>query len=119
MRHPIGLAALMLGALLGAPLHAQARCAPVDPYDSGGPLDPDEAVYDVRFYDLGITVDPADSTIRGRVDLHAQVVAPAWRVAFDLGTISKKSMHCNDALHHFMILYKKLIPSVNYFGCVL
>jgi aminopeptidase N len=87
MRLPLPVAALMVSSLLAAPLRAQTACAPVNPYDSGGPLDPDEAVYDVRFYDLDISVDPADSTIRGRVDLHAHVVAPAWRVAFDLDTL--------------------------------
>jgi aminopeptidase N len=87
MRHLIAVAGLITGVLLAAPLGAQTACVPVDPYDSGGPLDPDQAVYDVRFYDLAIAVDPADSTIRGRVDLHAQVVAPAWRVAFDLDTL--------------------------------
>jgi aminopeptidase N len=59
----------------------------VDPYDSGGSLDPDQAVYDVRFYDLALTVNPADSSVGGRVDVHAVVVAPAWRVAFDLDTL--------------------------------
>jgi len=87
MRHVPALICLALAALSGAPLDAQAPCMPVDPYDSGGLLDPDEAVYDARFYDLAITVDPADSTIRGRLDLHALAVAPAWRMAFDLDTL--------------------------------
>jgi aminopeptidase N len=87
MRRSIALAGLALGALLGGALHAQPPCAPVDPYDSGGPLDPDESVYDARFYELAVRVNPADSTITGRLDLHALVVAPAWRVAFDLDTL--------------------------------
>ena len=61
--------------------------APVDPYDSGGTLDPTEAVYDVRFYDLSVSVSPTDSTIVGHLGLHAVVVAPAERVAFDLDTL--------------------------------
>lgn len=72
MRHSLALAGLLCGSLLGSPLVAQAPCAPVDPYDSGGPLDPDEAVYDVYFYDLAVTVNPADSTISGRVGIHAR-----------------------------------------------
>ncbi|MDH5198756.1 MAG: M1 family metallopeptidase [Gemmatimonadota bacterium] len=87
MRHSLALAGLLFGALPISPLVAQAPCAPVDPYDSGGPLDADEAVYDVHFYDLAVTVNPADSTISGRVDIHARVVAPAWRIAFDLDTL--------------------------------
>jgi aminopeptidase N len=73
---------LDVGSLVG-----QTACRPVDPYDSGGVLDPDEAVYDVHFYDLAVTVSPADSTLRGRVVLHATAVQPAWRVAFDLDTL--------------------------------
>jgi aminopeptidase N len=88
MRSAASLALLaLLTCTAGRPLEAQAPCAPVDPYDSGGPLDPDQAVYDVRFYDLALTVNPADSSIGGRADIHALVVAPAWRVAFDLDTL--------------------------------
>jgi aminopeptidase N len=65
-----------------------ASCvSPSDPYDSGGQLDPDEAVYDVGFYDLAVRVNPADSTITGRVTMHTTAVAPAMRVAFDLDTL--------------------------------
>jgi aminopeptidase N len=65
-----------------------ASCAsPSDPYDSGGRPDPDEAVYDVGFYDLAVRVNPADSTITGRVTMYATTVAPATRVAFDLDTL--------------------------------
>lgn len=63
----------------------QAPCrVSVDPYDSGGTLDPAEAVYDVHFYDLAVSVNPPDSTIAGRLAMHAVTVAPAGRVAFDL-----------------------------------
>ncbi len=66
----------------------QDRCvAPSDPYDSGGRIDPDEAAYDVNYYDLAVTVDPGDSTIDGRIVLHATIVAPTARIAFDLDTL--------------------------------
>lgn len=82
------LAAALATTLLPTKASAQLPCpTPHAPYDSGGPLDPDQAVYDVRFYDLAVTVDPADSTIAGRLHLHAVIVSPAKRVAFDLDPV--------------------------------
>lgn len=82
------LTAAMAAATLTAPAWAQLPCpAPHDPYDSGGPLDPHQAVYDVRFYDLAVTVEPRDSSIVGRMELHALIVSPAAGVAFDLDTL--------------------------------
>jgi aminopeptidase N len=89
MTRPIPMLALAAGLLLApVALPAQGPCRVyTDPYDSGGALDPDEAVYDVRFYDLAITVRPSDSTIAGRLDLHATITSPAERVALDLDTL--------------------------------
>ena len=36
-----------------------------DDLDSGGPLRPRQAAYDVRRYDLAVAVDPATKSIRG------------------------------------------------------
>lgn len=67
------------------PVLGQTPCpAAVDPYDSGGPLDPDESAYDVGFYDLAVRVDPGDSAVTGRLDLYATIVSPAGVVALDL-----------------------------------
>ncbi len=80
--------AVFAALTLAAPLTAQLPCtAPVDPYDSGGRLDPQEAAYDVRFYDLAVAVRPADSTITGQLELHATIVSPAAVVALDLDTL--------------------------------
>ncbi|MDH3498133.1 MAG: hypothetical protein OER21_15355, partial [Gemmatimonadota bacterium] len=80
--------AVFAALTLAAPLTAQLPCtAPVDPYDSGGRLDPQEAAYDVHFYDLAVAVRPADSTITGQLELHATIVSPAAVVALDLDTL--------------------------------
>ncbi len=89
----MSMLALLLGLLVAAaPLGphqgSQDRCLnPSDPYDSGGRIDPEAAVYDVHYYHLALTVDPRDSTISGQVTLHATVVAPTGRIAFDLDTL--------------------------------
>jgi aminopeptidase N len=81
---------LLVAGVLAIPRPAggQLPCpALVDPHDSGGALDPDQAAYDVRFYDLTVLVDPADSSIRGQVVLHASITSPASVVAVDLDTL--------------------------------
>ncbi len=58
-----------------------------DPYDSGGPLIPEEGAYDVTYYDLAIDVDPARRSIEGSLDLVARVIASTRVVALDLDTL--------------------------------
>lgn len=43
---------------------------------SGGPLLPEQAAYDVRYYDLAVRLHPADSLLEGALNLHADVVHP-------------------------------------------
>lgn len=64
---------------------SQAQVPPIT--DSGGPLDPEQAAYDVRFYDLALTLDPAAKTIDGRLTVHAAVVQPLDRLVLDLDTL--------------------------------
>jgi len=55
--------------------------AQVDPYDSGGPLLPEQASYDVTFYDLSVRVDPAVRSIEGTLRATARITSPlAWFV---------------------------------------
>ncbi|MBP7588737.1 MAG: M1 family peptidase, partial [Thermoanaerobaculia bacterium] len=53
-----------------------------DDLDSGGPLRPRQAAYDVRRYDLEIAVDPATKTIRG--SNRATIVATAALDRFEI-----------------------------------
>jgi len=59
----------------------------VDIYDSGGPLIPEQAAYDVTYYDLSLQVFPADSSIRGHVGITAKVVQPLDWFVIDLDTL--------------------------------
>lgn len=72
-------AVLAMIALTSQPARGQA-----DPYDSGGPLMPEQASYDVTFYDLDLEVEPADSTIAGRLTVHALVTSPLEWLVLDL-----------------------------------
>jgi aminopeptidase N len=53
-------------------------------YESGGELPPEKASYDVFFYDLNLKLNPADSTVNGRVGVYFNVVHPTNVVALDL-----------------------------------
>jgi aminopeptidase N len=52
--------------------------------DSGGPLLPEQAAYDVRHYDIALTVDPIERTIEGEVTVRARVVADLDFLVLDL-----------------------------------
>ena len=60
-----------LGLLLSVVLIV--GCQEVPAQDSGGALSPEQAAYDVTFYDLSLTVDPANQTIEGAVTVEADV----------------------------------------------
>ncbi len=88
IRTTAALAATALGILLPTHVAAQRMCVtPVDPYDSGGILDPDEGAYDVTFYEIGVEVMPDTKSISGTVGIHARMVHPSAVVAFDLDTL--------------------------------
>ncbi|MFU8812674.1 MAG: M1 family metallopeptidase [Balneolaceae bacterium] len=46
-------------------------------YRSGGVLSPAQAAFQVSFYDLDLTINPADSTVSGSVDAHFTMVHPS------------------------------------------
>ena len=54
------------------------------PTDSGGPLLPEQAGYNVTFYDLKIAVFPDSKTISGEVTVHANIVHPLEWFVLDL-----------------------------------
>ncbi|MBX3110533.1 MAG: M1 family metallopeptidase [Fimbriimonadaceae bacterium] len=76
MRHR-GVATLCTGLVATAALAQVAS-------KSGGPLPFEEAVYDVKSYDVGLKVDPADKSIQGTTKMVAKAVIPSNAILLDL-----------------------------------
>ena len=55
--------------------------------DSGGPLMPQQAAYDVSFYSLSLTVNPEEKFIEGTLVVEAEVVHPMHYLVLDLDTL--------------------------------
>jgi len=77
-------ATLLLALLLA--LFADLASAQRAIHDSGGRLSPEQAAYDVRYYDLSLRVSPSDSTIGGSLTVVADIVSPIDRIVLDLDT---------------------------------
>ena len=52
--------------------------------DSGGPLSPEQAAYDVIFYDLDLSIDPTTKTINGSLLCRAEILSPINTFVLDL-----------------------------------
>lgn len=57
------------------------------PTDTGGPLMPEQACYDVKWYDLDIEIFPETQSIRSTLTLHASIVQPTEFIVLDLDTL--------------------------------
>lgn len=88
VRHLACMPAIIVLIICATCLALQAQS---DPYDSGGPLLPEQAAYDVTYYDLALTVTPADSSIAGRLLTHAKIVQPTEYFVLDLDTLLRVS----------------------------
>jgi len=55
--------------------------------DSGGPLMPEQAAYDVSFYELSLAIDPDRQAIKGTLLVEAEVVHPMHYLVLDLDTL--------------------------------
>ena len=62
----------------------QITLAQRDTYDSGGPLSPEQAAYDVTFYDLSLHIDPDERSIAGSNTIHAVVHQQITELVVDL-----------------------------------
>ena len=56
-------------------------------YDSGGILSPEQAAYDVSFYDLTLEVKPDQKWIEGTLVMEADIVQPVYHLVMDLDTL--------------------------------
>ena len=90
-RPSIAFAALFAASVAAAqqpPTPAPPAAPATQPIEvSGGPLLPEQAAYDVTFYDLALRVEPSDSTIAGTLGVYARVVIPMHRLVLDLDTV--------------------------------
>ncbi|MEM6335045.1 MAG: M1 family metallopeptidase [Bacteroidota bacterium] len=63
------------------------RQHPARPTDSGGPLMPEQAAYDVTFYDLDLDVRPETKSIAGTIEVHGRMLHPLEHFVLDLDTL--------------------------------
>ncbi len=74
-------------------LLATAHISPAQRYlgfrgtESGGPLMPEQAAYDVTFYDLDLAIDPVTKTIEGSLTTHARILHPTEWFVLHLDTL--------------------------------
>jgi aminopeptidase N len=57
-----------------------------DILDTGGPLMPEQAAYDVQYYGLDVKVNPDEKAIEGNLTMRATIVQPIAWVVMDLDT---------------------------------
>ena len=57
-----------------------------DPSLSGGPITPEQASYDVTFYDLELNIDPTERSIDGALTVYIDVVQSMEYLVLDLDT---------------------------------
>ncbi|MEO6526863.1 MAG: M1 family metallopeptidase, partial [Gemmatimonadaceae bacterium] len=66
------------------PAHAQDTATLTRADTLRGSIGPQRAWWDVTYYDLQVAVQPADSSVRGRVGITYRVVAPSQEMQIDL-----------------------------------
>lgn len=74
-----------LTVTLGGAAQAQ-RSLGARPTDTGGPLMPEQAAYDIKFYDLALAVNPVEQSIAGTLTAEALIVHPVEWFVLDLDT---------------------------------
>ncbi len=99
-------------------LLAACVCPAQDTAKSGGPLPFEEAVYDVKSYDVSLTVDPSAQSVSGTTVMVAKAVIPSDVVLIDLdhrftvtnvtdGTASLRYEREKDSIRVFFPLSKQ------------
>ena len=73
--------AIALTGLLASPVFAQYG---ESGNTSGGPLKPEQAAFDVTFYDLRLAIDPDNQSIEGTLQMYARIVHPTDVILLDL-----------------------------------
>jgi len=76
---------ILLVLVVSASIIAQRQVG-VRPTETGGPLLPEQAAFDVKAYDVSISANPATKSIRGTTVMTAQVVNPTNVIVLHLDT---------------------------------
>lgn len=76
---------IFIGIFLSAFVFGQ-RAFTVRPTESGGVLTAEQAAYDVKHYDLALSVDVANQSIKGVMTVKARIVNPIDKFVLDLDT---------------------------------
>lgn len=77
---------LLLAVLVFTSALFAQRDHPARPTETGGPLKPEQAAFDVQAYDISIAADPKTKTIKGTTVMTARVVNPTDVILLDLDT---------------------------------
>ncbi|HRK75399.1 MAG TPA: hypothetical protein PLL64_14040, partial [Rhodothermales bacterium] len=80
----LGFMRYTLGSLFWVSFLTVHLAAQPDPYVSGGELLPEQAAYDVGYYDLALRIDPKQEAIKGTLTLKARTLSPLRHLVLDL-----------------------------------
>lgn len=83
--HRIPKAAFLFLLFLSTAVYAQREHG-VRPTDTGGPLMPEQAAFDVQSYDVAVKVDPKTKSISGTTVMTAKMLTPTDTIVLDLDT---------------------------------
>ncbi|MEQ1763138.1 MAG: M1 family metallopeptidase [Pyrinomonadaceae bacterium] len=87
MIKPMYIARIALLVVLTSTLAYAQRAHPAKPTETGGPLLPEQAAFDVQTYDVSIKVDPATKSITGTTVMTAKVVNPTDTIILNLDPV--------------------------------
>jgi len=77
-------------------------------YESGGELPAELSSYDVSYYELNLTINPADSTVEGTVETHFEVVQPTNVIVMALDPkLSVYGIHQTSEKHTGELVYAR------------
>lgn len=87
MFKPTFLARVALVLVLASTFSYAQRAHPAKPTETGGPLLPEQAAFDVQTYDVSITANPATKSITGTTVMTAKIVNPTDTIILHLDDV--------------------------------
>ena len=90
------VAAVVCVLLIGCNAVDNPQMRSRQPYDSGGPVRPEQAAFDVLHYDLSLRIEPERRFITGELAMRALALEPLDRVLLDLDPVFEVSAAWQD-----------------------